>query len=360
MLDRLAVLLQELTHAVDPEEKFKLRHEIDELRRSFAEVDGEPEPNYPDDTIRELAKALGYAFRRQEDLRAAGQNATAVRDKILSLQRQMRRGGQFKPGDFLLDGRFRLIAMIGWGGVGTVWKAYDRLSREFVAVKVLHGQYAEDRTWRERFFRGVDQMSGLDHQGIVQVVETVCEDDGYYFFVMEYLDGGNLCRAVLDGPSTLAQRLQVVLEVGETLSFAHSHDVIHRGVKPSNILLAGTGQAKLTDFDLAPATDPTGGCQGGPFGTVIYAAPEVLQKPHEAGISADIYGLGMTAVFTIHGHELFPAVLRDTSRFIASLNSPQPVRQAISRAVSWESEDRHRTMAEFCSELHAGIAQVGS
>ncbi len=356
MLDRLAFLLQELDAAVDPEAKFTLRHEIDELRRSFAKVDGDPQPSYPDDTVRELAKALGYAFRRQEDLRAAGRNATAVREKILNLQREMRRGGRFKPGDFLLDGRFRLIEMIGKGGCGTVWKAYDRMLRGLAAIKVLHGQFAGDQTRRERFFRGARQMSRLQHQGVVQIVESACEDDGFHFFVMEYVDGPDLRQAVLDRPGALEDRMQIVLDMGETLSFAHDQGVIHRDVKPSNILLDADGHAKLSDFDLVRSTDTTGGTRpGGLLGTVIYAAPEIMHNPYEAGVSVDIYGLGMTAVFAIHGKELPLEAFRDASGFIAGLNTPLPIKAAISRAVSWKSEDRHGSMAEFCSELHTGL-----
>ncbi|MCP4660499.1 MAG: protein kinase, partial [bacterium] len=218
-----------------------------QLARRLTKLTGEPEPKA---AVRELSQALDDAYRQKEELVTAGHETTAVDGEILTLRRRIRDGGQLNAGDFLDDGRFKLIERIGHGGFATVWKAYDRKSRQPVAVKVLHGQYAQDRSRRERFFRGARQMARLQHPGVVRVIEEEGEDGGFRFFVMEYVAGGDLREAVLAERLTLEERLRILLEVGDVLDFAHRKGVIHRDVKPANILLDGAGRPKLTDFDL--------------------------------------------------------------------------------------------------------------
>ncbi len=185
-------------------------------------------PRYPNDAVRELSQALEDAYRQKEELVTAAGDTTAIDGEILTLRRRLREGGQLKAGDFLDDGRFKLIEQIGRGGFATVWRAYDRTTREPVAVKVLHGQFAEDRTRRERFFRGARKMAELQHPGIVRVIEAEREEGGYWFFAMEYVAGGDLRQAVLAGRLTQDQRLGIILAVGDALEFAHQKGLIHR------------------------------------------------------------------------------------------------------------------------------------
>ena len=148
-------------------------------------------PSFRDEQTRTLSESLEAAYQRREELLIAGQDTKAVQDEILSLRRQIREGGQLRPGYFLLDGRFRLIEPLGRGGFATIWKGIDRQNHNLVAIKVLHGQYVEDRTRRERFFRGARHMAMLQHQGIVRVHEKELWDESYHFFVMEFLEGGD-------------------------------------------------------------------------------------------------------------------------------------------------------------------------
>ncbi len=314
-----------------------------------------PVPHYPDDHVRELSEALEDAYRRQEELVSSGQDPAAVREEILDLRRRIREGGQLKAGDFLLEGRFKLLEPIGRGGFARVWKAYDRSGRQLVAVKVLHGQYAEDRTRRERFFRGARKMAELHHQGIVRVIEDYGDDAGFYFFVMEYVGGGDLRQAVLSGRLSPEDRLRIVLEVSDALELAHQHGVIHRDVKPANILLDAEHRPKLTDFDLVRAQDTTGGTRTGMLGTVIYAAPEVMERPQDAGVPADVYGLGMTAIFALHGAELPLDALRDAPGFVERLEVSEAGKAALARAVAWKVGERCGSVAEFRRELHEGL-----
>ncbi len=144
-------------------------------------------PLYPDDETRELSETLELAYQRKAELAGQGQDTTQVTSEILELRRSLREGAQLKAGDFLADGRFKLLEPIGQGGFARVWKAYDGDRRSLAAIKVLHGQYAADRSRRDRFFRGARLMARLRHENVVHVVDEKCEDGGFYFFAMKYV-----------------------------------------------------------------------------------------------------------------------------------------------------------------------------
>ena len=154
-------------------------------------------------------------------------------------------------------------------------------------------------------------MAELQHPAVVPVLERHGEDGGYHYFVMEYVAGGNLREAVLEKALTREQFLSVILRIGEALALAHTRGLIHRDVKPANILLPVPERPLLTDFDLVGAADTTGGTRTGAMGTIIYAAPECLDRPQEADPRADIYSLGMTTIFGLHGADLPLHMLRN-------------------------------------------------
>ena len=329
-----------------------------EVALGIREMLGEFHPvRYPDESTRILSEALDEAYQRQEEVLKRGKGTAGVDEEILELRRKIREGGQLKAGDRLLDGRFKLLESIGRGGFATVWKALDckRRKLHLVAIKVLHGQYAHDRTRRERFFRGARQMARLRHPRIAGIVEEECEDAGYHFFVMEYVPGGDLHRAVLDRRLSFQEKVEAVLDVGKALQYAHGHDLIHRDVKPGNILLDGTKRPKLTDFDLVRALDTTGGTRTGMLGTVVYAAPEAMELAKEAGIPADVYGLAMTFAFALHGADLPVKVLRDAPRFVSQLHVSAALRKVLARAVAWEPNGRFGSVEAFCRALRQSL-----
>jgi formylglycine-generating enzyme required for sulfatase activity len=199
------------------------------------------DPRYADDESRQLSLRLKELFQRRKELTIDGGDTRELQGEILDVRRLLRRGPQLRAGEFLGDGRYELLEVVGQGGFATVWKAWDVEGNRLVAVKVLHGHYAEDRSRRERFFRGARLMAQMAHPCIVRVLENEQSDDGWRFFVMEYVPGGNFEQAVLAGGLSLEQRLDVIQQVGEALEHAHQHGAVHRDVKPANVLLDAGG-----------------------------------------------------------------------------------------------------------------------
>jgi len=275
-----------------------------------------------------------------------------VDHEILSLRRQLREGGQLRAGDRLGNDRYLLLEAIGRGGFGNIWKAHDQATQAIVAIKVLHASMAGDVERRERFFRGARRMAELQHPAVVRVLEQHGEDGGFHYFVMEYVAGGNLRQAVLQGAITPDKIVPIILRVGEALALGHTKGLIHRDVKPANILLDEQGRPLLTDFDLVGAADTTGGTRTGAMGTLVYAAPECLDRPQDADARADVYGLGMTALFGFHGADLpFHQIMRSPESFLDQLPCPAPIKRVLRRATSLERGERYKDAGEFITEL---------
>ncbi len=330
------------------------RDVVQGLRKTIAVLE-EGAPRYPDEESRVLSGKLKELYRRKKGLTVAGGTTDLVDSQILEIRRQLRHGPQLRPGELLLDGRFELIEVIGQGGFAIVWRAWDNTLGRLVALKVLHGQYAGDRSRRERFFRGAREMAGLEHQHIVQVFEKELLDDGWYFYVMEYLAGRNFEQAVREGRLTKAQRLEIVLQIGEALTFAHRKGIVHRDVKPTNILLDEAHQAKLTDFDLVRAEDTTGLTRTrAMMGTLQFAAPEALTSAGTAGPAADVYSLGSTAVVAVSGKPLPADYFRSPDGVIAELTCSKPLKRVLRRATAFAVKERHSSSVEgFCEDLEA-------
>ncbi len=331
-----------------------LRALVDDIRKRRAGA--EPEPRYPNARIRGWSRQLRDAYRRLEEVTVVGGDVATIEEEIADLRRRLREG-DLQAGDNLDGGRLQLIAEIGAGGFATVWKAWDRRRRILVAVKVLHARYARDASRCERFFRGVHRMAELRHPGVVRVLDERGRDGRFHFFVMELVDDGDFHRAVLAGRfPEVGQRLRLVGEVGEALAHAHERGVVHRDVKPQNVLLDGAGRARLTDFDLVRAVDSAARTRiGSMLGTWGYAAPEVMFNAKEAGVPADVYGLAMTAVFALHGQDLPPDVIRDAPGFVRGLDAGEAVREVLARAVAFNLEERFASVEEFCDALRGAL-----
>ena len=154
--------------------------------------------------------------------------------------------------------RYELEETVGAGGMSTVYCAFDTLLERNVALKILHDQYGKDEEYVERFRREARAVAQLSHPNIVTVIDRG-EENGRQFIVFELVDGENLKELVeRGGPLPVRRVLELGLEVGRALAFAHAQGLVHRDVKPQNVLLNGDGRAKVTDFGIARSLDAVG------------------------------------------------------------------------------------------------------
>ena len=191
-----------------------------------------------------------------------------------------------------IAGRYEVEELVGHGGMSSVYKAHDSLLERHVALKVLHEQYAGDEDFVERFKREARLVAQLQHPNIVTVIDRGEEDDRQYI-VFEYIEGENLKELVVRrGHLEVREALEIALEVARGLAFAHDNGLIHRDVKPQNVLLNGDGRAKVTDFGIARTLDVDGMTQTGTvLGTSNYIAPEQASG-NRVDAHSDVYSLG--------------------------------------------------------------------
>ncbi|HEV2974959.1 MAG TPA: protein kinase [Solirubrobacteraceae bacterium] len=202
-----------------------------------------------------------------------------------------------------IAGRYRLEGRLGFGGMSTVHLALDiRLERR-VAVKLLAEHLAEDPTFVSRFQREAQAAARLVHPNIVQVFDSGRDEaTSQYFIVMEYIEGKS-CAEILrdDGWVEVDEAIAIIDQACEGLHYAHRHGVVHRDVKPGNLLRAREGEVKLADFGIAKATEQSSITQvGSVLGTAAYLAPEQA-RGEEAGPRADLYALGVVTYQMISG-----------------------------------------------------------
>jgi phage shock protein PspC (stress-responsive transcriptional regulator)/tRNA A-37 threonylcarbamoyl transferase component Bud32 len=190
-----------------------------------------------------------------------------------------------------------ILELLGQGGMGAVYKARQRKLDRFVALKVLPAEWGRDPAFAERFSREARTLACLNHPEIV-CVHDFGEAEGYYFLLMEFVDGANLRQLLMTGRLQPRQALPIVAQICEALQYAHEQGVIHRDIKPENILLDKRGRVKIADFGLAKLLGRarneytlTGSRQV--MGTLDYMAPEQRTKPQEVDHRADIYSLGV-------------------------------------------------------------------
>ena len=361
-LDRFPSVKYHFTHGMDRLSKVNLLLELEETKeilnnlRSYAPnklKKYENLLNNENPRVRQLTalrEELDRLYEEKEVHDSIGKDTFDLDSKIITLRRQQRSSPQLNEGEILAD-RYRLVEVIGRGGFAHVWQAYDRKLKRLVAVKVLHTQWNEEQSRLERFSRGALKMATLQHPHIVRVFSEPEEYEGFHYFVMEYLQGGDLHRAVQSQSISLSQGIQTILQVGSGLVYSHRQGMIHRDVKPHNIILDGRKAAKLTDFDLVLAQDSTGGTRTGAMGTFIYASPEELEDAKQVDHRTDIYSLGMCLAFVVHGRDLPKTAFQPPDNFIAQLNCSERLREFIRRATSWHVENRYSTMEAFCEEL---------
>ncbi len=204
----------------------------------------------------------------------------------------------------IIDGRYRVSAKLGSGGMAEVYLAQDTLLGRQVALKLLHHRFAEDQEFVERFRREASSAAGLSHPNVVAVFDRG-EWDGTYYIAMEYLPGRSLKAVVREhGALSPQDATDIVVQILLATRFAHKRGIIHRDIKPHNVILDEEGRAKVTDFGIARAGASDMTLTGSIMGTAQYLSPEQAQG-HAVSESSDLYAVGVVLYELLTGQVPF-------------------------------------------------------
>src|SRR6476661_918375 len=205
----------------------------------------------------------------------------------------------------LLNGRYRLDAQIGTGGMSTVYRAFDTVLERQVAIKLMHREMSSDSDQLERFRREARAVAQLNHPHIVGVIDAG-EDDQTPYIVFEYVEGETLKQRIRRlGRLPVPEAVAYAIEVARALDAAHARHIVHRDVKPQNVLIDLEGSAKVTDFGIARTLDEDGlTSDGRVLGTTDYVSPEQALG-HPVGPQSDIYSLGVVLFEMLTGRVPF-------------------------------------------------------
>jgi serine/threonine protein kinase len=248
------------------------------------------------------------------------------------------------PTELLSHPRYRLIRWLGAGGMGVVYQAEHRLMERLVALKIISKKLTDNAVTVARFQKEVKAAAKLSHPNIVASYDAEQAGD-LHFLVMEFIEGTSLARLVEDrGPLPVSLACDYVRQVALGLQHASEHGLVHRDIKPQNLMLTPNGQVKILDFGLAgfvSENGPVGSLTelGQGLGTPDYVAPEQIRDTHSADIRSDIYSLGCTLYFLLTGQPPFPE-------------------GSVSQKVAAQLERMPRAISDLRRDLPDGLAQV--
>jgi len=268
-------------------------------------------------------------------------------------------------------GRYRIEGRLGVGGMSTVQLAFDQRLERYVAIKLLAEHLADDPTFVSRFRREALSAARLVHPNIVQVFDFGFDERArQHFIVMEHVPGHSCAELLRDhGPMDVEQAVDVITQACRGLDYAHRNGVVHRDVKPGNLLVSDSDVVKLADFGIARATDQSSITQvGSVLGTAAYLAPEQA-RGEEAGPRADLYSLGVVAYQLLTGRlpyeasslsELALKQQREAPPPVDELNPrvPPELADAIGMALALDKEDRPETALLLAEAITSGARGV--
>lgn len=268
-------------------------------------------------------------------------------------------------GDRLND-RYRIERLVGNGGMANVYQAYDEILKRHVAIKILRTEFSHDEQFIRRFEREAHAATSLNHPNIVAVYD-VGEEDSIYYIVMEFIDGMTLKTYCEGRPLAINKAVEIISQICDAIDHAHAHRIIHRDIKPQNMLVREDGTVKVTDFGIAVAmSNATLTHTMSVLGSVHYFSPEQA-KGKFADEKSDIYSLGAVLYELVTGHVPFEgdspvAValkhLQDTARRPSVLNPavPQALENCIMQALAKAPHDRQQSVAEFREDMVTALS----
>jgi serine/threonine protein kinase len=263
-------------------------------------------------------------------------------------------------------GQYQLIELIGQGGMGEVWRAHDTDTDRIVAIKLLPAHFSKNEDFQRRFRREAHAAARLNSPHVIPI-HRYGEIDGRLYVDMRLIDGRDLQTVLADGPIDAGRAVRIVEQVAKALHAAHKVGLMHRDVKPSNILLDDDDFAYLIDFGIARAADQTRLTQSGSaIGTFAYIAPERLDARAKEDARADIYSLACVLYECLTGHPPFDA--DTTPQVIAAHlhappprpsstqpNVPAPMDQVIAKGMAKDPHNRYATTIELAHAAHDAI-----
>ena len=266
-----------------------------------------------------------------------------------------------------LSGRYRLDAQVGAGGMSTVYLAFDQTLERRVAIKLMHREIASDSDQLERFRREARAVAQLSHPHIVGVIDAG-EDEGRPYIVFEYVEGETLKERIRRmGRLPVDEAIAYAIEISRALGSAHSHHIVHRDVKPQNVLIDAEGSAKVTDFGIARTLDQDGlTADGRVLGTTDYVSPEQALG-HDVNGQSDIYSLGivlfemLTGDVPFHGENQVSVAMKHVREDVPDLQTRRPeasatVASVLDRMTDKDLRRRYEDVPAVVADLEEALA----
>ncbi len=266
----------------------------------------------------------------------------------------------------VLSGRYRLESKLGSGGMSTVYLALDEVLDRPVAIKLLHREISDQEDQLERFRREARAAARLSHPNLVSVIDAG-EDEGRPYIVFEYIEGRTLKRRIQDeGGLPVDEAVAYAIEIGRGLTAAHARKLVHRDVKPQNVLIDPDGRAKVTDFGIARSLESEGlTATGRVLGTTDYVAPEQAMG-EDVDERSDVYSLGIVLYEMLTGDVPFRAetqvgvAMKHVNEPLPDVQSKRPEASAalaavIDRATTKDPRDRYSSVAEMVRDLETTL-----
>ena len=259
--------------------------------------------------------------------------------------------------------RYKIDAVLGRGGMGVVYKAYDAELQRDVALKFLPPMHSDDSRARERFMQEARAASGLDHPNVCTIHEIGWSEAGQIFIAMSYYHGQTLSDLITRGPIPLENVANYTEQIAKGLQAAHANDIVHRDIKPGNIIVTTQDVVKILDFGIAKINDQKLTQTGATLGTIGYMSPERV-RGNDRGPAGDIWALGVLMYQMATGKQPFEGAIHEAIMYGIMYeepaydehlpeNTPTYIREIIQRCLQKEVAQRYSNMSEVLEDLQA-------